>query len=318
MYYPILTDSERLSMLNIPKGKVDIVLDTDAYNEIDDQYAIVYALCSPDRINLRAIYAAPFIHPGFMNGVYHGEDKVEAGEGMEMSYQETLRLMGMMNIKTDRFVFRGADRFMENETTPVDNPATDDLIQKAKKYTIERPLVVVAIGAPTNIASAIVKEPDIIKNIVVIWQGGHALWWPNTDSYNLNQDLASSRVLLNSGVALWQVPAMGVAHQFIVSVPELEHFLGNGGPIARYLLENVKNYEKKNSKQPAYTKAIWDIGTIACLINESWMPHFTVHSPMVTDDLRWSHDLQRHMIRTTYHVERDIIINDLYHKIQNI
>ena len=30
-------------MLETPKAPVDLVIDTDAYNEIDDQFAIAYA-----------------------------------------------------------------------------------------------------------------------------------------------------------------------------------------------------------------------------------------------------------------------------------
>ena len=30
--------------LNTPKGKIDVLLDTDAYNELDDQSAISYML----------------------------------------------------------------------------------------------------------------------------------------------------------------------------------------------------------------------------------------------------------------------------------
>ena len=49
-----------IKMLEPPTGKVDMVLDTDAYNEIDDQFAISYALRSTDRTDVKAIYAAPF------------------------------------------------------------------------------------------------------------------------------------------------------------------------------------------------------------------------------------------------------------------
>ena len=35
-----------------PTKKVDVVLDTDAYNEIDDQYAIAYMLQNPERLNV--------------------------------------------------------------------------------------------------------------------------------------------------------------------------------------------------------------------------------------------------------------------------
>ena len=40
--------------LLVPKGNVDVVLDTDAYNEIDDQFALSYMMLSPERINIKA------------------------------------------------------------------------------------------------------------------------------------------------------------------------------------------------------------------------------------------------------------------------
>jgi len=49
-----------LKRLQLPQGVVDMVLDTDTYNEVDDQFALCYALCSPERINMLAVYAAPF------------------------------------------------------------------------------------------------------------------------------------------------------------------------------------------------------------------------------------------------------------------
>ncbi len=33
-----------LQNLNTPANKIDVILDTDAYNEIDDQFAIAYLL----------------------------------------------------------------------------------------------------------------------------------------------------------------------------------------------------------------------------------------------------------------------------------
>ena len=61
-----MTKEQYLKNLEVPKGRIDAVLDTDTYNEIDDQFAIGYMLRSEDKINLKAIYAAPFsisIHP---------------------------------------------------------------------------------------------------------------------------------------------------------------------------------------------------------------------------------------------------------------
>ena len=36
----MLTQLQRLKMLKPPKEPIDMVLDTDTYNEIDDQYAM--------------------------------------------------------------------------------------------------------------------------------------------------------------------------------------------------------------------------------------------------------------------------------------
>lgn len=47
--------------LQVPKGKIDVVMDTDAYNEIDDQFALAYLLKSTEKLNTVAIYAAPFL-----------------------------------------------------------------------------------------------------------------------------------------------------------------------------------------------------------------------------------------------------------------
>ena len=45
-----------------PFGKVDVVLDTDMYNEIDDPFALGYLLASREKLCLKAVYAAPFFN----------------------------------------------------------------------------------------------------------------------------------------------------------------------------------------------------------------------------------------------------------------
>ena len=51
-----------LANLQVPIGVVDAVLDTDTYNEIDDQFALSYMFLSPEKFNLKAIYAATFFN----------------------------------------------------------------------------------------------------------------------------------------------------------------------------------------------------------------------------------------------------------------
>ena len=78
-----MTQEQLLKNLQVPTGPVDVVLDTDTYNEIDDQFALSYLLRSRPRLNLKAICAAPF----FNNNSTSPED------GMEKSYHEILKLL---------------------------------------------------------------------------------------------------------------------------------------------------------------------------------------------------------------------------------
>ena len=56
-----MNDLQRLQNLSVPTGTVDCVLDTDTYNEIDDQYALSLMMKS-EKCHVRAIYAAPFFN----------------------------------------------------------------------------------------------------------------------------------------------------------------------------------------------------------------------------------------------------------------
>ena len=58
----MLTQEQRLAMLDTPGWPIDVVIDTDTFNEIDDQFAVSYALRSRDRLAVKALYAAPFLN----------------------------------------------------------------------------------------------------------------------------------------------------------------------------------------------------------------------------------------------------------------
>ena len=75
-----------LERLRRPEGKVDVVLDTDTYNEIDDQFALAYLIKSADKLNLKAIYAAPFFN----------EKSEGPADGMEKSFQEIHHILSLM------------------------------------------------------------------------------------------------------------------------------------------------------------------------------------------------------------------------------
>jgi inosine-uridine nucleoside N-ribohydrolase len=300
--FPKIDEAVRIKKLTPPTGKIKMVLNTDTYNEVDDQFALAYALLSPEKIDLLAVYAAPF----------HNDRSENAGDGMEKSYEEILRLLKFMNKPADGFAFRGSNRYLENINTPVKSPAVDDLIKKAMASSPENPLYVVPIGCITNIASAILIEPKIIERIVVVWLGGNALYWPHQWEFNLQQDVLAAQVVFNSGVPFVTLPCQNVVSHLHTTIPELKYYLEGKNELSDYLYKIVLEY---SDGKKAWSKVIWDVSAIAWLVNSSWVSTDLVHSPILTDQKTFSVDHSRHFMRMATSLNRDAIFKDLFEKL---
>jgi purine nucleosidase len=116
--YVEISEIQRLKMLEKPPKGVSMVLDTDTYNEIDDQLALVYALLSKESFNLEAVYAAPFPYKRSENPT----------KGMELSYNEISRILGKMDVKSEGFAFKGSSRYLSKDLKPEPSAAIKDLI----------------------------------------------------------------------------------------------------------------------------------------------------------------------------------------------
>ncbi len=300
--FPKLDEPFRLKQLTPPNGKVRMILDTDTYNEVDDQFALAYAILSPEKTDLQAVYAAPFKN--------HRSES--PGDGMEKSYEEILRLLKFMGKSSDDFAFRGSDRYLENVNTPVRSEAALDLIKKAMASSPENPLYVVPIGCITNIASAILIEPKIIENIVVVWLGGNSLDWPHQKEFNLVQDVLAAQVVFNSGVPLVTMPCNPVVSHFHTTIPELKYYLEGKNDLANYLYNIVVEYSRG---EEAYSKVIWDVTAVAWLVNPAWIETNIIHSPILTDQVTFSVDRSRHLMRMATSLNRDAIFRDLFEKL---
>ena len=301
--FPRINEVDRINRLNPPAEKLRMVLDTDTYNEVDDQFALAYALLSPEKLKVEAIYAAPF----------HNARSESPADGMEKSYQEILRLLEFMNVPSEGLVYRGSTGYLQDITRPIRSEAALDLVSKALASSPEDPLYVVPIGCITNSASAILIEPRIINNIVVVWLGGNGLDWPTQREFNLMQDVLAAQVVLNSGVPLVITPCRPVVSHFHTTLPELAHYLKDKNPLSNYLYEIVAGYNAQNLD--AWSKEIWDVVAIAWLVNPSWVPTNLVHSPILTDQVTYSKDSARHFIRMATSLNRDAIFRDLFTKL---
>jgi len=301
-----MDDAKRLTRLEKPKHPVDVVLDTDAYNEIDDQFALSYLVKSENELHLKAVYAAPFLNKRVQT----------AEEGMQRSYQEIFRVLTLL--RKEEFkqnVYPGSRDFMKNEEMPIESEAAKHLAELAMNYTEERPLYVIAIAAITNIASAILLNPEIANRMVVIWLGGHAFSWPDNHEFNCRQDVAGVRVLFDSNVPVVLVPCKGVVSAFATTRYELEHWLKGKNELCDYLCDVVIAEAEENNRGRYWSKPIWDVCAVAWLLQGDFMLDRVERAPIAEYNHRWSFDDNRPPIRYVYHINRDLLFEDLFKKL---
>lgn len=301
-----MTEQQYLKNLEVPTGRIDVVLDTDAYNEIDDQFAISYMLANKDKFNIRGICAAPF----------KNSRSVSVKDGMEKSYCEIFKLLTLAeNEEFKKTVFKGSENYLPDETTPVESDAAEFMTKLANEYSPEKPLYIVAIGAITNVASAILKNPLMKENCVVVWLGGHGthMHLPASE-FNMQQDIAGARVVFGSGVPLIQLPCFGVVDHCAASKYELEHWLKGKNALCDYLLKNTVDEAESYASGKPWTRIIWDITAVAWLLNNGsrFMADTLIPSPVPEYDHTYSFDEKRHKIRYVYQIYRDAIFEDLY------
>lgn len=325
----VLNEEQRIRMLQCPEHPVDVVIDTDTFNEVDDQFALAYLLKNSDRLRLQAIYAAPFLN-----------EKADTPKvGMEKSYQEILKLLELAEVpEYKEKVCKGAERFLEDEHTPVCSEAARDLVQRALAHSEKDPLYVIGIAAATNIASAILLEPMITERMAVVWLGGSAFHCDEMEEFNLAEDVSAARILFDSGVPLVHLPCWGVVESFTISRPELEaYFIGKNqlaDHLAGYAIEAVEEW----AAGTAWAKVIWDVTAVAWLLNDGqrFMKERIVTCPKIAgpcgytlpDEVRRSrrdmdHGMpcgyslsdERHCMKYVYRIERDVLMTDLIEKI---
>lgn len=277
-----------------------ILLDTDAYNEIDDQYAIAYAMRSKDIFDIQAICAAPFFN----------SRSSSAADGMIQSYNEIFKIARLADKSYSFPIYKGSESFLEEKNRPIESEAADKIAEIV--LSNEEPIYIVALGAITNVASAIIKYPEIVERTAVIWLGGHSLYWQDTAEFNLQEDVKAAQVVFDSGIPLLQIPCRGVCSEFITTIPELEYYLKGKNELCEYLLDSTRSY----TNQPfAWSKQIWDVTALAVFTVPSAFDTVVFPRPIITSEMTYSTDMARKPYAYVRRLRRDPIYADLFRKL---
>ncbi len=279
-----------------------IILDTDTFNEIDDQFALAYAMLSPERIKLLSVNAAPFLN----------SRSTSPADGMMKSYNEIRRIMSLVDPEANIPYYKGSETFLVDKSVPVESEAADNIINTVMSSS--ETVYIVAIGAITNVASAIIKCPALAERAVVIWLGGHALTYKDTKEFNLYQDVMSAQVVFDSGIPLIQIPCAGMCTEFVTTIPELEYYLRGKNELCDYLVDIVRSYTKKPY---GWSKVVWDVTAVAVLVCPEAFRYSMLPRPYVTLEGRYAFDGEREPYIYVNKLSRDPIYADLFTKLSN-
>ena len=273
----------------------NIILDTDLYNEIDDQIALAYVLKSKDVLNLEAVTIAPFTK---------GEYNIKTS--IDKSYEVAKKIFKMCNEKDDGLVFKGAIEYFTNNSTQ-SNEAVDKIIETALKND---KTYILSIGCITNIALAIKKEPKIIHKIEVIWLGTNFLFMKNND-FNFRQDVEAVRYVLDGKVKITIIPTYPVSYGLMISKYELENRIGNVNELCNYFCDIfTDDYGTEKIR-----RVIWDISTVAYMINKEWFETMEISCPRIKEDTSFKLTKFRHKIKFVQRLNSNKIYDDLFSKI---
>lgn len=349
--FPMVSAERRDQMLAPQPDRVRVLIDTDAANEVDDQFAITWALLSPERLDVEAIVAEPFSRDyrrkdlmaaveavdDLSAGDVHGRTpwlqrlhaagieprdlKFEtAAEGMELSFTEIEVLMDKLGLPSAGVAFRGADRFMKTPSDIVESEGAHRIVEAAMADD-DRDLHVVAIGAVTNIAAALLIEPEIASRMVVSWTSAYPTWTglSNEPSMNLVQDIHASRLMIDSGVPFIYLPGYYLGEQLLMSLPESERWVKDKGAIGDYLhhlyTHNRLHVQMLLEPFPGQSWVCWDFINLAWLIDASWVPTRLVSTPTLDDDLFWKELPDRPLMREAFDIDRNAVFRDFFEKL---
>ncbi len=279
--------------------KINVILDTDTYNECDDQFALAYLIKSQDMFNIEAITVAPY---------FHTKRDVKVIDGQELSYNEILKICNWLNFDTIDKVFKGSMDYIQNGYDE-NNDAVNKIIEVALKND---KTYILGIGAITNIALAIKKEPKIIDRIEIIWLGGNEIEYNDNLEYNFKQDIEAVKIVLDSKVKMTILPCRNVVSDLRIDIAELKSKLDNRKELNRYLIERFYNDGYHGIQE---TRVIWDISVIAYMINKNWFETEKISCPNIKEDSSYELTDNRHSITFVTKLDRDRIYEDLFRKL---
>lgn len=281
-----------------------VIINTDAKNEADDQFAIVHAVLTP-MFDLRGLIPAHF-------GTRRSQ------HSMQESREEIDLLLDLLDKKSVITVADGAPKGLPDESTPVDSAGARLIIKESKHANAGDPLYVAFLGPLTDMATAILLDPEIVhRDVIVIWIGGaaHDRIEPiDQIEFNLSNDIAAANVVFDSGITIWQVPRP-VYSGVSVSYAELEEKIAHTSKIADYLIRQLVEWNATWNREPIESRSLGDSPAVALMLYPPSGRFRTVPAPRFSVD---GHYLpgSGHPVQVCESVDVRFLLEDMFAKLR--
>ncbi len=284
---------------NTPVRKARVIVNTDAKNEADDQYAIVHAILTPS-FELHGIIPAHF-------------GTRRSTESMAESRAEVDKLLDLMGLTGAITVADGAAAALPDVDTPVRSPGADLIIAEALRDD-PRPLYVAFYGPLTDMASALLLEPAIAdRDGVVVWIGGGP-WPAGGPEFNLSNDVHAANVVFRSRLQVWQIPSP--AYKLMpVSYAELQAKVSPQGPLGRYLVDQLVAWNSRWVDAPIEYRSLGDSPAVGVIMYPDCGPWELRPAPEFDDDMSYRHTGRNRPVRVYQSVDARFILEDFFAKL---
>ena len=281
-----------------------LLLDTDAKNEQDDQHYLGYGLFS--ELDLLGI-----------NSTHHGGGEEPINYGEILHVFELARQSGLPAHRVPP-VFRGANRRLVvptsgdwQDTEPDPTPASEAILAAARGAAPGHPVWIVPVGPGSNPASAVLQARrdgmELKDRIRIIWLGGSNQELIN--EFNGSNDPWSMYVVAQSGLETWIMPAPVGARVAIDKRTEGHLYAEN--PLGQYLKRIV----------PAQNKALYDPSALSVILSErlglGWVKEtewVTVAGP--AEGYRWTKSVAPTTVRVIWQIDQQAMQRDLFKTLQ--
>ena len=235
--------------------RTKVLIDADTANEVDDLFALSIILMDPS-VEITALNAA------------HWQTAHWATPNtMEDSHRLNQMLLGIMGkqVKLNR---GGAARMYDWGDQAQHSAAAYEIIDQAMAQKDGEKLNIVALGALTNVASALFIEPSISSKIKLYWLGTTYDFEKGIlrkDDFNCQMDQFALSHLLFSEVEMHIIP-VSVANQMTFDYDESREKLENhflGGFLLKIWDDHIDGGRTK--------RTIWDLAIVNAFLNPEWM-----------------------------------------------